>query len=707
MVQFMIFVELTFYTFIRLFIKAVEFLIATPKHRKLRRQMAQAKSYQEWYDLAKALDISQGRDKWQRSIDDDTSYRYNWGFITELIHDMRTARANGDSLFALAVLQQCTRQNVGGVMSEEIFSYTNTGEPKYIVQEFVKEVVITLKWVTEETIRTTGPPEEYDLPWSVETAAEEKEAYENRLKRKVLQEKSKMWTTMLSFAKHRGHHKKSKPKSSPATTPVVKVKKSSSHSALPKVQSGGAMSITTNNGVSDGEASSDHRYAAYAVSADSSTPLLPAFHRDNVIMTLKRARSAYGRSALCLSGGAMMGNYHFGEVKALLEMDAMPNIVSGTSAGAVVGTVLCTRTPEEIERDMRPEVLSEHVKCFSRPWGERLKSLYKYGHLFDYEEWYEMIQWMTCGEMTFEEAYQKTGRTFCITLSATTKKAPPVLVNHISAPNVVIASAICASAAVPGLIPPVRLRVKDANGVVREQGRNKDELYWDGSIEQDIPTSGLAEMLNCQFIVAAQCNPHIVPFFYNSKGEVGRPSRWSSGGVREHSWRGGFLLSALELYLKTDIRAKFRFLDEVEAAVGFTSTMTTQTYGGSTTIVPQVSFLDYFKLFSNPTESDLVRYFQGGAIAAYEKTAMIKLHYEIADALDECLEMLDHAGEPHAPVKPRTSLLREKIKTLQELEGETGRRFSLPADMKHGLTESQHDSSACSETSVSSVRSTL
>ena len=102
-------------------------------------------------------------------------------------------------------------------------------------------------------------------------------------------------------------------------------------------------------------------------------------------------------------------------------------------------------------------------------------------------------------------------------------------------------------------------------------------------------------MLNCQFIVAAQCNPHIVPFFYNSKGEVGRPSRWSSGG-REYSWRGGFLLSALELYLKTDIRAKFKFLDEVEAAVGFTSTMTTQTYGGSTTIVPQVSLLDYFQV---------------------------------------------------------------------------------------------------------------
>jgi hypothetical protein len=74
--------------------------------------MAQAKSYQEWYELAKALDISQGRDKWQRSIDDDTSYRYNWSFITELMNDMKSARANRDSLFALAVLQQCTRQNV-------------------------------------------------------------------------------------------------------------------------------------------------------------------------------------------------------------------------------------------------------------------------------------------------------------------------------------------------------------------------------------------------------------------------------------------------------------------------------------------------------------------------------------------------------------------------------------------------------------------
>jgi hypothetical protein len=102
-------------------------------------------------------------------------------------------------------------------------------------------------------------------------------------------------------------------------------------------------------------------------------------------------------------------------------------------------------------------------------------------------------------------------------------------------------------------------------------------------------------MLNCQFFVACQCNPHVVPFFFDSKGGVGRPSRWSSG-EQEASWRGGFLLAALEMYLKNDMKAKFIFLNDLEAAVGFMSTMMIQDFIGSTTIVPQVKFTDYFKV---------------------------------------------------------------------------------------------------------------
>ena len=69
-----------------------------------------------------------------------------------------------------------------------------------------------------------------------------------------------------------------------------------------------------------------------------------------------------------------------------------------------------------------------------------------------------------------------------------------------------VASAVVASAAVPGLIPPVRLQYKDADGTIRGPIRKKEETFFDGSIRQDIPVNGLAEMLNCRFFVACQAN---------------------------------------------------------------------------------------------------------------------------------------------------------------------------------------------------------
>jgi len=59
----------------------------------------------------------------------------------------------------------------------------------------------------------------------------------------------------------------------------------------------------------------------------------------------RKARRAFGNTALCLSGGAGMGHYHWGVVQALLHEDLLPNIISGTSAGAVVASFICTRYP--------------------------------------------------------------------------------------------------------------------------------------------------------------------------------------------------------------------------------------------------------------------------------------------------------------------------------------------------------------------------
>ena len=55
------------------------------------------------------------------------------------------------------------------------------------------------------------------------------------------------------------------------------------------------------------------------------------------------------KSGLCLSGGGARGMAHVGVLKALEEYGIFPDIVSGTSSGAVVGALYCAGyTPEQI-----------------------------------------------------------------------------------------------------------------------------------------------------------------------------------------------------------------------------------------------------------------------------------------------------------------------------------------------------------------------
>ena len=68
----------------------------------------------------------------------------------------------------------------------------------------------------------------------------------------------------------------------------------------------------------------------------------------------------------------------------------------------------------------------------------------------------------------------------------------------------------------------------------------------------------------------------------------------------------------------------------------------TQLFEGTTTIVPRVKLKDFFKLMSNPTLDDMHRYFQGGSVAAYQQVAMIKQHYRVANAIEDCLAILEN-----------------------------------------------------------------
>ena len=57
--------------------------------------------------------------------------------------------------------------------------------------------------------------------------------------------------------------------------------------------------------------------------------------------SLEETLKYFGRSALTLSGGAILGMKHTGVVKALWREGLLPDIISGASAGSIVAAIVC------------------------------------------------------------------------------------------------------------------------------------------------------------------------------------------------------------------------------------------------------------------------------------------------------------------------------------------------------------------------------
>jgi TAG lipase/steryl ester hydrolase/phospholipase A2/LPA acyltransferase len=66
---------------------------------------------------------------------------------------------------------------------------------------------------------------------------------------------------------------------------------------------------------------------------------------DAKLAFFNETRHAYGRTALLLSGGAYLGFYSIGVMKALLHAGLLPRVISGSSAGSLVaGMIKCIYT---------------------------------------------------------------------------------------------------------------------------------------------------------------------------------------------------------------------------------------------------------------------------------------------------------------------------------------------------------------------------
>lgn len=334
----------------------------------------------------------------------------------------------------------------------------------------------------------------------------------------------------------------------------------------------------------------------------------------------KHLDTNYGRTALCLSGGATFAYYHFGVIKALLDTGNLPQIITGTSAGALVAALIATRTDEELKHLLVPS-LAYRIRASTDSFLTWFRRWWRTGARFDSVEWARQSSWFCRGSTTFREAYERTGRILNVSCVPSDPHSPTILANYLTSPDCVIWSAVLASAAVPGILNPVVLMRKTRDGTLAPYSFGSK--WKDGSLRTDIPLKSLNLHFNVNFSIVSQVNPHINLFFFSPRGSPGRPVTHRRG----RGWRGGFLGSSIETAIKLDLQKYLKILRHLELLprpLGQDwSEIWLQRFSGTITLWPKSILGDFFHILSDPSPARLARMIRVGEISTWPKIKFI------------------------------------------------------------------------------------
>jgi len=166
---------------------------------------------------------------------------------------------------------------------------------------------------------------------------------------------------------------------------------------------------------------------------------VPGFDLRHKYDFIYETRQSFGRTALLLSGGAGLGMYHFGIIKALWEQNLLPRVISGASVGSLVAGIVATHTDDELPRVWQRGTL--RLDAFENTQKgslmRKLKRLLRTGVLFDITRLQTVFR-EVIGDVTFKEAYDRTNRILNITVTQhNTFGDSTRILNFLTTPNVV------------------------------------------------------------------------------------------------------------------------------------------------------------------------------------------------------------------------------------------------------------------------------
>ena len=181
---------------------------------------------------------------------------------------------------------------------------------------------------------------------------------------------------------------------------------------------------------------------------------------------------SHKKIGIALSGGGAKGISHIGVLKALIENDLAPDIVAGTSAGSIVGSLYAAgKTPDEIETFIKDTSIVKIFRIVGMPGAGVVRLAYLKERLAEFIHYdsFEALQkplFVCATNLNLGKAiYFNTGQLFDV---------------------------VVASCSVPWLFKPVLI---------------DGSLYVDGGITNNLPAAPLRPL--CDILIGSNVKPKV------------------------------------------------------------------------------------------------------------------------------------------------------------------------------------------------------
>ncbi len=492
---------------------------------------------------------------------------------------------------------------------------------------------------------------------------------------------------------------------------------------------------------------------AAAADADS-PPLSPEFARavaDGRCQLLSRAekrrlfsnmRQSYGRTTLVLQGGSIFGACHLGVARALFRRGLLPRIITGSGTGALIAALLGTHTDAELPGVLdgtgidlsafearRPAHGRHHADrdkyasvwwsplTFRARWAtlrRRLARFWHEGYFLDVRVLEQCVR-DNGGNLTFEEAYRRTGRTLNITVvTGGGGSDVPSVLNYVTAPNVLIWTAAVASNATgsPSPSPPSsKTAAAPATATSNDPwyGRRQTAIlckdtadgdrilpwpladaaqfrHWTyaGSVggsgggscsgaratddhHQQPPLQRVAQLFQVNHFVVSQARPYLLPFLEPSLhsptmrgfalGSLARARAFAlqqAGHLVRHRLNQLVRLGWLPQALRRLL------LDEAVPGAGGGSSGNSVANGRLLVLLPNVPLRDYVRLLDAPSPDSLRYWIRRGEQAVWPAVAALKVRCSLELALEQaCQDLTGPAGVGEEALTKKNTVGRE------------------------------------------------